>query len=108
MNTAQVEIDETILMERIREAMHKRQRYAGHREGGAKHVKERSIVCEFLHAQEANEGLCWIRTVQANPVRNATPDCFGMNIQDGVVAYEVTELVDKEKIELIELNRRKS
>ena len=98
MTTGQIEIDETVLMEKIRTVMRDRQRYAGHREGGPKYVKERSIVCEFLHAQEARGECCSIRIVEANPVRNATPDCFGTNIQGGVVAYEVTELVDEETI----------
>ena len=95
-----VEIDEKGFMAKVWAAAQKRRRYAGHREGGAKHVKERATVCEFLRAQETLEGRCWIRTVQANPDRSATPDCFGINILGGVIAYEVTELVDRETIEL--------
>lgn len=100
MKIDEVEIDERDFMEEVKKAMRQRQRYAGHREGGVKPVKERSIVCEFLRAQARDEGCCWIRTVRANSNTNTAPDCFGTNIQGGAVAYEVTELVDKKTIEL--------
>ncbi|MBI5774214.1 MAG: hypothetical protein HZA89_10780 [Verrucomicrobia bacterium] len=99
MAIGNIEFNDRAFMEKVRDAIRKRGRYAGHREGGDKPIKERAIVCEFLRAQEIMEGSCWIRTVQANPDRNAAPDCFGTNIQGDAVAYEVTELVDKGMIE---------
>ena len=86
------------VLEKVREAFHKRKGYASFWDFPNKQVKVRGVVMDLVEAMEAKEGACRIRYLVSNSDRNRAVDVFGTDILGRIIAYEVTELVSQEHI----------
>ena len=101
MHRETIDFDE--VLEKVREAFHKRKGYASFWDYPDKQVKERGVVKDLVEAIELEEGACQIRHLVSNPDKYGAVDVFGTDILRRTIAYEVTELVSEEAVRL---NRR--
>ena len=97
MNKTRINPDlENQIFKKMMNARQKSKGYASFWDWPEKPTKERGIVCDLLEAIEADGGQHGI--VEVRPYKSDPPDCIGLTNDGQLVAFEVTELVDRETI----------